>query len=501
VRYLVVLRHAAYIRSLETTVRALCEHGHEVRILLGNPDVRVTGPAERLAMLEAEFDGLTVGLGVEPRTAHERDLGGELRCWLDYLFFMQPAFDRAPKIRARGRRAIPGWLAEAMDHDAGSPELRASLAAAVRVFERTLPVSDAIRECVAAEHPDVLLTSPLIERRSPQVGYLRAARDLGIPAALCVRSWDNLTTSGLIHETPDLVTVWNDAQVREAVDLHRIPADRVVVTGAGMYDEWFEQRPSTSRAEFCARVGLPSDRPYLVYACSSNFIAPDEADWIVRWIKRIRRTAPELADVPILVRPHPGHTLLDGSPAAERLSTLAGIVIHPLGASHPTIPEALPDYYDTLHYAAAVIGINTSAMIESAMAGTGVYVLLADPYRDTTQLGTPHFAHLRTAGGGLIGVADTVEEHVTGLLRAVRAEDRDEVARRSEAFLSAFIRPHGLDRPATPILVSELERLGERGVAPVRRIPGPPDEELRSAAASLEDIFRIRPPGRIGGLG
>ena len=41
-------------------------------------------------------------------------------------------------------------------------------------------------------------------------------------------------------------------------------------------DEWFEQRPRTSRAEFCARVGLPEDRPYLVYACSSNFIAPDE---------------------------------------------------------------------------------------------------------------------------------------------------------------------------------------------------------------------------------
>ena len=46
-----------------------------------------------------------------------------------------------------------------------------------------------------------------------------------------------------------------------------------------------------------------------------------------------------------------------------------------------------------------------------------------------------------------------------------------------------------------------LERLGERGGAPIDRLPGPPDEELRAAAARLEDIFRIRPQGRIGGPG
>jgi hypothetical protein len=352
-----------------------------------------------------------------------------------------------------------------------------------------------VRDAVAAERPDVLIASPLIERRSPQVGYLRAARELAVATALCVRSWDNLTTSGLIHETPDLVTVWNEPQKREAVELHHIPPDRVAVTGAGMYDEWFEQRPTSSRAEFCERVGLPDDRPFLIYACSSSFIGPDEASWIVRWIARIREH-PDLADVPILVRPHPGHELLDASRDAARLRELPGVAIHPRERSHATIPEALPEYYDALHHAAAVTGINTSAMIESAMAGTGVYVLLVKRYRDT-QTGTPHFAHLRTAGGGLIEVAESVEDHMAGLLRALRGEDRDEVARRSEAFLSAFIRPLGMDRPATPIVAAELERLGEAGVAPVRTVLGPPEDELYAAAATLEEIFRIKRPGRI----
>ena len=498
-RYLVILRHSAYIRSLETTLRGLCDNGHQVRVLLGMPKAKVTAATERLGVLEAELDGFTVGPGVEPRASRERDLGGELRCWLDYLFYFEPAFAQSPKLRARARKPLPAWLSDAMDSAARSPEARTSIAAAVRAFERTLPISEAIRDCVDSERPDVVIASPLIERRSPQVSYLRAARDLGISTALCVRSWDNLTTSGLIHETPDLVIVWNQAQVREAVELHRIPAENIVVTGAAMYDEWFEQGPTASRAEFCGRVGLPADRPYLLYACSSGFIAPDEADWIVRWIEGVRGEAHELADVPILVRPHPGHQLLDDSPAADRLSTLPGVVIHPLDRSHPTIPQALPEYYDSIHHSAAVVGINTSAMIESAMVGRGVYVLLTDPYRDTTQLGTPHFAHLRTEGGGLIEVADTVEAHVAGLLRALRGEDRGEVARRSNAFLSAFIRPHGLDRPATPLAVSELERLGERQIGPVKRAASPPDDELLAAATDLEDLFTIRESARIVG--
>jgi hypothetical protein len=135
-------------------------------------------------------------------------------------------------------------------------------------------------------------------------------------------------------------------------------------------------------------------------------------------------------------------------------------------------------------------------MIESAIVGRGVYVLLAKRYRDT-QAGAPHFAHLRSAGGGLIDATTSVEEHTAGLARALRGEDADEVARRSEAFLSDFIRPCGMDIPATPILVSALERLAETDVAPVQHAPGPPEEQLQAAIDTLEPIFGIRPPGRI----
>ena len=53
--------------------------------------------------------------------------------------------------------------------------------------------------------------------------------------------------------------------------MHGVPPERVVVTGAHCYDQWFGRQPSRSRERFCARVGLRPDRPFVLYLCSSLF--------------------------------------------------------------------------------------------------------------------------------------------------------------------------------------------------------------------------------------
>ena len=42
---------------------------------------------------------------------------------------------------------------------------------------------------------------------------------------------DHLTTKGLIHEVPDRVLVWNEAEER-AIALHSVAESQVLVTGA-----------------------------------------------------------------------------------------------------------------------------------------------------------------------------------------------------------------------------------------------------------------------------
>ena len=113
-------------------------------------------------------------------------------------------------------------------------------------------------------------------------------RALGIPSALCVGSWDHLSSKALLRQWPDRVFVWNETQAREAQTLHGVPRDRVVVTGAQCFDQWFDRRPTLDREAFCRKVGLDPARPYVLYVCSALFEgSPNEAEFARRWAAAI----------------------------------------------------------------------------------------------------------------------------------------------------------------------------------------------------------------------
>jgi hypothetical protein len=467
VRVLFAMRHAGYSRLFASTLRELCVRGHEVDVLFGRSTKRADDSSGALvARLTDELPGLRAHPGLEARFSTARqpaDVQGGflLHNWLDYLQYFRPELAAASKLRSRVASALPLDLRSATEVLAASPAGLGQLVAALEAVERELPVPAEIVGYLEETRPDAVLVSPLLERGVPQLAYLRAAETVGIPSAVCVASWDNLTTSTRLYGSPDAVMVWNDAQRSEAVSIHGVPPERVVVTGAPVMDEWFAHAPSSSRAEFLASVGLQSERPYLLYVCSSAFIAPNEWQWITRWLRAVRRSGhQELAEIPVLVRPHPQNPVADGSPAADHLAATSGLVVSPRNGQHVIDEDALSRYYDAIHHAAAVVGVNTSAMIESAIVGRGVHVLLTKRYRGT-QLDAPHFSHLQQAGGGLVRATAKVNRHCDGLAGAIRGDDAEEVAERSPRFLKAFVRPRGLDRPATPILADAIERLAE----------------------------------------
>ena len=120
-----------------------------------------------------------------------------------------------------------------------------------------------------------------------------------------------------------------------------------------------------------------------------------------------------------------------------------------------------------MYHSAAVVGINTTAEIESAIVGRGVYTVLAPEFRDT-QEGTLHFQHLRRADGGLVHVADE-RRGAPASSWTRRCAARTTTTARCRRFVEAFVRPHGLDVPATPQLVEALEALAARAPSPVER--------------------------------
>jgi hypothetical protein len=121
----------------------------------------------------------------------------------------------------------------------------------------------------------------------------------------------------------------------------------------------------------------------------------------------------------------------------------------------PLADAEIEDFRLSLLASAAVVGVNTTAMIEAAILGRPV-LTVEDPAFTHSQRETLHFAHLADGADGCALVAATLDEHLAQLEEVLtHPEGRTEVLRR---FAGRFVRPRGLDRRATDWLCDAVER-------------------------------------------
>ena len=458
-RVLFFFRHGGYVRNFESLLVELVERGHSVHASLGSSRLRWLGdrrpPIERLV---ERYDRLTTSAAPDPAHPFKREANG-VRGVLDWLRYLRPEYEHAPALRGRVEARVPAPVRRLLlAAGAASPGGNELLHRMLGSVERSLPWATTIDDEIRRYRPDVVCVTPLVDLGTSQADILRAARRRGIPGVHCVASWDNLTNKGLIRGEPDLVTVWNEMQREEAVVLHRQPPDRVVATGAQSYDHWFSWQPARSRTDFCGQVGLDPERPFFLFLGSSPFVAPDEVPFVRRWLEALRDSPDSrLREAGVLVRPHPQN---GEQWRRADLRGLTGVEVWPRGGADPVDSASKADYHDSIHHCAAVVGINTSALIESAIVGRPVLTILDDDFA-ATQEGTLHFEHLRRAGGGVLYEASSLSEHM-GQLGAVLERDRA-FEERNRAFLEAFVRPHGLGTPAAPILADAIESAAARG--------------------------------------
>lgn len=455
-RFLFVMHYPGYLRYFDSTVRLLAEHGHHVEIAFDSPEKQSEG-------VEAVAD-VDDGIELIGRMPIRRDLWATVargvRGSIDYVRYWHPDFADTPYLRDRMRSAVPPLLSFLGRRQTSTAAAVHRWVAALTTCEQAIPTYAPIRDFIASRRPDAVLVTPLVTDQSPQCDVIKGAQALGIPTALCVASWDHLTTKGLIRVEPDLVAVWNQEQQAEAMGYHGTPEDRIVVTGAQPFDKWFERQP-TSRDAFCDKVGLPGARPFILFVGSTASIsAPDEELRFVRqWIAALRRQ-PELRDVSILVRPHPYNV---GHWRTAEFPDLENVAIYPRGAN-PVNENDRQDYFDSLFHCEAVVGVNTTAMIEAAIVGRTVHTVLADEFKDT-QGGTLHFRYLLAENGGFLRVAHGLEAHARQVVETLQTPDVGHAA--CARFVARFIRPQGVDVPSTPRLTESLEQLAAGG----RRIP------------------------------
>ena len=447
------------LRHFESVLLALADRGHVVRIA-SHRSPEIPPPPALVEHPHIAFITSPGRRGDEWSTPIH-----ELRALRDYIRFLDRRFKPATKLRARALRTAvkavthderahlvhrcPKCDARLVDDDVGQM-LRGfgkrgvkNLEKLLALMERTIPSATVLEDFLKAEQPDLVLVSPLVNLGSYQADFVKSAKALHIPVVYPVFSWDNLSTKGLIHVQPDGVIVWNERQRTEAVEMHGVPPERVAVTGAPRFDEFFAMSPGTTREQFCAIHGLDASQPIVVYLCSSEFVAGGEVDFVRRWIDEVRR-APSLRSCNILIRPHPRQQ----KPWKAFEPPDARVVV-----ALPRAMNADPTLLDTVHHSAAVVGLNTSAQLEAGILGRPVLTILAPEFEEGQQ-GTLHFSYLLKEHGGFVDVAPDFDVHRRQLAAAV-AGDYDRQAIRS--FIEQFLRPNGIDRPATPFMVRAIE--------------------------------------------
>ena len=457
-RILFSVRKPSNVRHYDSVLRMLAARGHEIE-LVKEPVVK-TWPPFVLALPAAHPN---VRLSSTPSVAKNPwwELSARLRRGRFYLRFLEPRYRDAPALLERARKRAPrsvvrlaSWIGDATS--------RRLLARVVGLLERSTHSARLFHDYLLQQRPDLVILTPLVVLETTQLDLAQAAADLGIRNVFGVASWDHLSSKGQLSVAPQQIILWNDVQKREAVELHGVDPDRVVITGAQVFDDWFEQRPSTTREAFCARVGLRPDRPIVLYVCSSLLEgSPPERSFVLRWLRHLRSSGhPVLEECGVLVRPH--YQVREIWNGAE-IAGFDNVACWPPLGDAPVDSRSKTDYFDSMYHAAAVVGLNTSAMIEAAIVGRPVHAVLLPEFRDN-QEGTLHFHYLLDPAAPLLRTTRSLDDHARQLAETVGGRDPD--PDRSERFVRTFVRPGPSDTPATIRFVEAVEALGARPALP-----------------------------------
>jgi hypothetical protein len=246
--------------------------------------------------------------------------------------------------------------------------------------------SDEARRRLETNRPDFIVTTNPFWFHEPAV--VAEARRLGIPVYAMIPSWDNVTTKARMVFKYDGYFVWSEQTRREL--LHYYPDSRrrpIWIVGAPQFDVFFQSRFHESREVFCARHGLRTERPIILYAIGSPYFIPGEHFGALSLAERV--CAGDLGDVQMLVRPHPTK---DNAELVRQFGPFSASVVVQ-SVAHPgteitarcQTEAQIQDWVSTFRHCAVVINLSSTVTIDAAICDKPVVNLDYDP-----EPGQPH---------------------------------------------------------------------------------------------------------------
>jgi CDP-glycerol glycerophosphotransferase (TagB/SpsB family) len=323
--------HIAFLLPHGFAARMVIRGGVAQRLILRGAHVTVISPNADEAYFQRECESEGIALQQEPGGTGRIALW--FRLYRPYLLedvFKNPAF-RPDFARRFRHRPLAGLALTLLNRMAVRSPLVRRLCKAVEVRVNRAP---AVKRLLQRVRPDLLvLPNPFgVE----ETVYLLHARELGIPVACEMLSWDNITTKGSPLLMPDYFISWGPIMTEEMVEVYRFPKERIYECGVPHFDIYHRGDQFIPRDALLRELHLPSERPYLFYGMVAERYCPNEIEiltWLAHQVNRDAFAAP----CSLVIRPHPLTISGIYASASEDLARLRGLVGPRVALATPTV--------------------------------------------------------------------------------------------------------------------------------------------------------------------
>ena len=170
-------------------------------------------------------------------------------------------------------------------------------------FERANPKYEQCKAQLQAHRPDIIFCTN--QRPTQALSALLAAKDLGIPTATWIFSWDNLPKATMVVET-DHYFVWSDHMKTELLTYYPyIKEEQIVVTGTPQFEPHYDTSLLMSREEFCMQHHLDPDQRFLCFSGDDITTSPLDQYYLEDTAIAVRKLRAQGENVHIIYRKVP----------------------------------------------------------------------------------------------------------------------------------------------------------------------------------------------------
>jgi hypothetical protein len=294
-----------------------------------------------------------------------------------------------------------------------------------------------------------------------------AAKELGIPTAGFIVSWDNLSSKGRIVAPFDHYFVWSDHMKQELLHYYpNVAAERVHIVGTPQFDPYADRGLLWTREEFFRRIGGDPARPLICFSGGDSETCPEDPQHVRVLLSQIRSGRIK-GNPQLLVRPSP---VDDGLRYRDVRAAFPELIFSPPSWLHTRKndwtkvipkPEDVPFLVNLTHHADMNVNLGSTMTLDFGLHDKPV-VNVAFDVSDPPLFGMPvydyyyNYEHFRPV----------VEFHASRIART---------AELLPDHINAYLSDPALDRDGRRRLVN-------------MHVDVPPGESCKATVAALEKI-------------